>query len=62
MKRRFTKYPNSSIKASTTLESMTNQEAIGVLLYLRTMVDDFEDIDEINAALVLAVKALKAQM
>ena len=62
MKRRFTKYPNSSIKASTTLESMTNQEAIGVLLYLRTMVDDFEDIDEINAALALAVKALKEQM
>ena len=62
MKRRFTKYPNSSIKASTTPESMTNQEAIGVLLYLRTMVDDFEDIDEINAALVLAVKALKEQM
>lgn len=62
MKRKFTKYPNSSIKASTTLESMTNQEAIGVLLYLRTMVDDFEDIDEINAALALAVKALKEQM
>jgi hypothetical protein len=62
MKRRFTKYPNSSIKASTTPESMTNQEAIGVLLYLRTLISDFEDIDEINAALALAVKALKAQM
>ena len=62
MQRRFTKYPSNSIKASTTPESMTNQEAIGVLLYLRTMVDNFEDIDEINAALVLAVKALKEQM
>lgn len=62
MKRKFTKYPSNSIKASTNAESMTNQEAIGVLLYLRTLVDDFDDVDEINAALALAVKALKEKI
>lgn len=58
MKRTFTKYPQNYVKASTS-GSMTYQDAIGTMMYIRTLLSDNEDIDEINEALVLAVKALK---
>jgi hypothetical protein len=38
---------------------MTNQEAIGTLLYISSLLCDNEDKDEINEALKLAVMALK---
>lgn len=54
-----TKYPSNYVKASKDKKPMTNQEAIGILLYIRTLLDNQEDIDEINEALKLAVKALR---
>jgi hypothetical protein len=62
MKRTFTKFPNNYVRASDDKKSMTNQEAIGILMYIRTLLDDQEDIDEINEALKLAVKALKGNI
>ena len=59
MSKKFTKYPSNYVKASEDKKSMTDQEAIGVLLYIRTLLDNHEDKDEINEALKLAVKALK---
>ena len=59
MTRKFTKYPQNYVKASEEKKPMTNQEAIGILMYIRTLLDNQEDIDEINEALKLAVKALK---
>jgi len=59
MSKKFTKYPQGYVKASNDKKPMTNQEAIGVLLYIRTLLDNQEDKDEINEALKLAVKALK---
>lgn len=59
MSRKFTKYPQDYVKASEDKKPMTNTEAIGILFLIRTLLDDQENIDEINEALKLAVKALR---